>query len=98
MARLARGDRVEYVAACRHLLGHFGTEGPAPKTANNVAWSWPLGPAALADYAPAVRLAELLVATALMGQAVAAALYPLIGPTSRLELLPQVPSPHSRSR
>ena len=62
MARLALGDHKEYVAVCRLLLENFGAAGPCLKTANNIAWSCSLGPRALADYAPAVRLAELAAA------------------------------------
>ena len=62
LARLALGDHGEYVAACRQVLEKFGAAGLAPKTANNVAWSCALGPAAMSDYAPAVRLAELAAA------------------------------------
>jgi tetratricopeptide (TPR) repeat protein len=62
LARLALGDHGEYVAACRHLLEKFGAASLAPKTANNVAWSCALGAAAVADYGPPVRLAELAAA------------------------------------
>jgi serine/threonine protein kinase/WD40 repeat protein len=59
MARLGAGDHSAYAETCRYLLAKFGAAVITPNTANNVAWSCAVAPAALEDYAPAVRLAEL---------------------------------------
>ena len=59
MVQLAMGDHAKYVTTCRSLVEKFSAAEATPKTANNVAWSCALGPAALADYAPAVQLAKL---------------------------------------
>jgi hypothetical protein len=53
------GDHKEYVASCRHLLNTIGAADPLSRTANNIAWSCALGPAALTDYSRAVGLAEI---------------------------------------
>jgi tetratricopeptide (TPR) repeat protein len=60
--RLASHDTEGYRAIARMLLPHYGSE-LAPDVANTIAWTCALGPAAVADYAPAIELAEQAVAS-----------------------------------
>jgi hypothetical protein len=58
-AHLSLGDHKNYIATCRELLKKLGVASPAPVTANDVARIFALGPSALEDYAPAIRMAQL---------------------------------------
>ena len=58
MSRLILGDHAGYREACRRLLERSSAGEPSFKTANNLAWSCALGPGALDDYEPAIRLAR----------------------------------------
>src|SRR5207248_1859620 len=61
LVRLRSGDMAGYRRACSGMLERFGgTEDPS--TANTVAWTCGLVPAAVPDYKRVVRLAEKAVA------------------------------------
>jgi tetratricopeptide (TPR) repeat protein len=60
VARLERGDRTGYTAACETLVHRFGKTGK-PAAANEVAWACSIGPDALPDLKPAVELARRAV-------------------------------------
>jgi WD40 repeat protein/tetratricopeptide (TPR) repeat protein/tRNA A-37 threonylcarbamoyl transferase component Bud32 len=61
LARLQTGAADGYRKTCADLLKRFGQAKDAPN-ANSVAWTCALAPDAVADLAPAVRLAEKAVA------------------------------------
>jgi WD40 repeat protein/Flp pilus assembly protein TadD len=60
VARLERGDRTGYTAACETLLDRF-VKAADPGIANEVAWACAIGPDALPDLTPAVELARRAV-------------------------------------
>ena len=63
LLRRARADESAYSEACRQLL-QMG-DGPelASRVAHEVAWACALGPRAVDDYSPVVKLAELAAAS-----------------------------------
>jgi serine/threonine protein kinase/WD40 repeat protein len=61
--REARGDEPAYSDACRRLLRMAEAAQIVPSVANEISWTCCLGPGAVADYSPVVRLAEIAVAS-----------------------------------
>jgi WD40 repeat protein/tetratricopeptide (TPR) repeat protein len=61
VASIASGQSTNYRAACARLLSLFGSD-VATGTAYDAAWYCCLGPAAAADFAPVIALAEKAVA------------------------------------
>jgi tetratricopeptide (TPR) repeat protein len=78
LALLAAGRTAEYRKACARMLEHF-KDAPDVETAFFTAWTAVLGPGAVSDFAPALRLAENVAAAdaqnAHSHQAVGAILY-----------------------
>jgi tetratricopeptide (TPR) repeat protein len=56
---LAMGERDAYGTLCRSLPNRIVGIEPAASTANNLAWACAVGPSALDDYEPALRLARM---------------------------------------
>jgi tetratricopeptide (TPR) repeat protein len=54
---LAAGKKEEYRKACARMIEHF-KETPSPQVAFFTAWTAALGPDAVSDFSPALRLAQ----------------------------------------
>ena len=61
LTQLATGRSADYRRLCADLLDRFGSAG-RPSVANNVAWCCSLGPAALGDLKPVLKLARRVTA------------------------------------